>query len=154
MRNGEIAQEIHIKEGSFVHIPIEGLNFSKDIWGEDALEFKYVIQLSVHRFELLTDLHFVLLRPSRWSSLPLTAQRHPGLANVMTFSCGPHACIGWRFSILEMKIFLATVLPNFNFAPVEGVAIARYNTVVTRPVVKGRRSKGPALPLTVSRYQG
>lgn len=40
-RSGETVQEVHVKKGSYVHIPIEGLNLSKDIWGEDALEFKY-----------------------------------------------------------------------------------------------------------------
>lgn len=33
---------ISIRKGSYVHIPIEGLNMSEDIWGKDAREFKYV----------------------------------------------------------------------------------------------------------------
>jgi cytochrome P450 len=72
----------------------------------------------------------------------------------MTFSFGPHACIGWRFSLLEMKIFISTLLPHFNFAPVEGVNIGRYNAIVTRPYVRSRYVDGPALPLMVSHYQG
>jgi cytochrome P450 len=40
LRTGETVQEIEVKKGSYVHIPIEGLNHSKDIWGDDALEFK------------------------------------------------------------------------------------------------------------------
>ena len=31
---------IKIKKGSYVHIPIEGMSYSQDIWGSDALEFK------------------------------------------------------------------------------------------------------------------
>lgn len=33
---------IRIAKGEFIHIAIEGLNLSKDVWGEDAHEFKYV----------------------------------------------------------------------------------------------------------------
>jgi len=31
-----------IKKGSYIHIPIEGFSLNEDIWGPDALEFKYV----------------------------------------------------------------------------------------------------------------
>lgn len=34
---------IPIRKGTYVHIPIEGLNMSEDIWGKDAREFKLVI---------------------------------------------------------------------------------------------------------------
>ncbi|KAL5534617.1 hypothetical protein ACEPAG_1080 [Sanghuangporus baumii] len=128
LRTNEFVREVHIRKGSYVHIPIEGLNYSKDIWGEDALVF----------------------RPDRWFSLPASATHYPGLANVMSFTFGPHACIGWRFSLLEMKVFLAALLPHFVFAP--AAEIRKYNTIVTRPYVKDRLESGSALPLRVSRY--
>lgn len=40
LRDGTVMQEVHIRKGSYVHIPIEGLNMSKDIWGKDALIFE------------------------------------------------------------------------------------------------------------------
>ena len=40
LRDGTVTPEVHIRKGSYVHIPIEGLNMSKDIWGEDALIFE------------------------------------------------------------------------------------------------------------------
>ena len=40
LRNGTVMREVHIRKGSYVHIPIEGLNMNKDIWGEDALTFE------------------------------------------------------------------------------------------------------------------
>lgn len=40
LRTNEFVKEVRIRKGSYVHIPIEGLNYSKDIWGEDALLFK------------------------------------------------------------------------------------------------------------------
>ena len=33
---------ISIRKGSYIHIPIQGLNLSEEIWGSDATEFKYV----------------------------------------------------------------------------------------------------------------
>lgn len=33
---------IDIKHGTYIHIPIEGFSYSEDVWGSDALEFKYV----------------------------------------------------------------------------------------------------------------
>jgi len=33
---------IDIRQGTYIHIPIEGFSYSEDIWGPDALEFKYV----------------------------------------------------------------------------------------------------------------
>ena len=46
LRDGTVIQEVHIRKGSYVHIPIEGLNMSKDIWGEDALIFEWVASIT------------------------------------------------------------------------------------------------------------
>jgi cytochrome P450 len=121
---------IRIRKGTYVHIPIEGLNMSKDIWGKDAREFN----------------------PDRWMDLPESARppTHPGLANLMTFSFGPHSCPGWKFSILEMKLFLATLLPHFIFTPAED--IRKYNAILTRPYVFDQFEHGSKLPVKVSRY--
>lgn len=40
LRDGTVTREIKIRKGSYIHIPIEGLNTSKDLWGDDAHEFK------------------------------------------------------------------------------------------------------------------
>lgn len=68
----------------------------------------------------------------------------------MAFTFGPHACVGWRFSLLEIKIFLANLLPSFSFAP--ACEIRKYNAIITRPYVEGRFQHGPALPLRVSKF--
>ena len=39
LRDGTAMHEVHIRKGSYLHIPIEGLNMS-NIWGEDALTFE------------------------------------------------------------------------------------------------------------------
>jgi cytochrome P450 len=43
---------IEIKKGSFIHIPIEGFSYSEDIWGPDALEFKYVTSSHIFGLQL------------------------------------------------------------------------------------------------------
>lgn len=32
---------VPIRKGTYIHVPIEGLSHSEDLWGADALEFKY-----------------------------------------------------------------------------------------------------------------
>ena len=128
LRTGEVVDSIRIRKGSYVHIPIEGINYNKSIWGDDALQFN----------------------PDRFLSASTTSQPMPGLGNVMSFAFGPHACIGWRFSLLEMKVFLAALVPHLSFAP--AAEIRKYNAMITRPYVEGRFQHGPALPLRVSKF--
>ncbi|KAG6837201.1 hypothetical protein H0H93_013069, partial [Arthromyces matolae] len=126
----ENAGFIKIRQGSYIHIPIEGLNLCTEIWGKDALEFN----------------------PDRWFSLPSTASSSnvPGLGNVMTFGMGPHSCLGYKFTINEMKAFLATILPQFSFNP--ATDISKFNSILTRPYVTGKWGLGTQLPLVVQRY--
>lgn len=50
-----------------------------------------------------------------------------------------------------MKVFLATLLLRFEFAPVEGLKIKKWNSFVTRPFVQSIGSANPQLPLRLSR---
>lgn len=78
----------------------------------------------------------------------------PGIGNVMSFGYGPHSCLGQRFAIAEMKTFLAALVLRFEFAPVEGVTIKKWNTFVTRPFVPGITEPGVSpfqLPLHISK---
>ncbi|KAL1703386.1 cytochrome P450 [Schizophyllum commune] len=130
LKDGTIILEgegVEIRKGSYIHIPIEGLNQHESIWGVDARDFN----------------------PDRWSNLPETARRHPGLQNLMTFSFGPHSCPGFRFAISQMKIFLATLLPHFTFKPADGVKIVKYNSIVTKPYVSGKWELGMKMPMLV-----
>ena len=40
LRDGRV---VKLNEGDEVRIPIHSMNTAKDVWGEDAAEFKYVI---------------------------------------------------------------------------------------------------------------
>ncbi|KAG2062086.1 cytochrome P450 [Suillus hirtellus] len=110
-------------------VPIEALDLGIDIWGGDAR----------------------LFNPDRWSSLPHPARApsHPEIANVMTFSFGPHACPGWKSSMLETKIFLATLIPHFVFEPAADIQM--FNAILTRPYVYDRFEFGTWLPVKIGR---
>ncbi|KAH9949896.1 cytochrome P450 [Amylocystis lapponica] len=96
-RDGKMMHEIPIPKNTQIEIGILGSNRNKAIWGKDAYEWK----------------------PERWlSPLPqaVVDARIPGVySNLMTFMGGGRACIGFKFSELEMKAVLCTLLPVFIF---------------------------------------
>ncbi|RXW18446.1 hypothetical protein EST38_g7415 [Candolleomyces aberdarensis] len=97
--DGRLSNSFKIQKGTYIHIPIEGINFAEDIWGSDALEFN----------------------PERWNNLPSIVSNIPGFGNVLTFGYGPHSCLGYRFAVSEIKVFLAHLVLRFDFAPVEEI---------------------------------
>ncbi|KAI0737371.1 hypothetical protein C8Q80DRAFT_318504 [Daedaleopsis nitida] len=76
--------EIPIPQGTFFWTNLRACNTNKALWGEDAFEWK----------------------PERWlKPLPqaLEDAHIPGIySHLMTFISGGHACIGFKFSQLEM----------------------------------------------------
>ncbi|RDX47322.1 cytochrome P450 [Lentinus brumalis] len=96
-RDGRLVSEIVVPEGTVVIAHFQAINSSKELWGEDAEEWK----------------------PERWlAPLPpaLDEARLPGVySNLMTFSGGVRSCIGFKFSQLEMKVVLAVLLTSFSF---------------------------------------
>ncbi|KAL5498061.1 hypothetical protein ACEPAH_2992 [Sanghuangporus vaninii] len=128
-KNGKICNEIRIRKGDGVFIPILLVNRYPQIWGEDAHDFN----------------------PDRWANPPPAVQEIPGVwGNLMTFLSGARSCIGYRFALYEMKALLFTLIRNFEFSlaiPAEG--IIKRSLVVTRPYIKGEEDKGAQMPLLV-----
>ncbi|KZT73355.1 cytochrome P450 [Daedalea quercina L-15889] len=131
--DGTRIDEIPMVKGSEVLVGFLGCNTSTAIWGEDAHEWK----------------------PERWlSSLPsaVTDAHIPGVySNLMTFLAGKRACIGFKFSEMEMKVVLAVLVSDFTFElsdkPIEwNVAGVWYPTV-------GKNGKKPRMPLKVGLYK-
>ncbi|KAF8955546.1 cytochrome P450 [Flammula alnicola] len=114
-RKGRVMHEIKIKKGQTVIIPIVPINRDTSLWGADAREFK----------------------PERWESVPETVSGVPGVwANMLTFLGGPKACIGYRFSIVEMKALLFTLVRAFEFdLAVPATDITKKSAVVQRPIL-------------------
>lgn len=68
LRDGSLTTDgVRIRKGTFVHLALEGMNMVRDVWGEDAPEF----------------------RPARWDKLPEAVKLNPGIyGTMMTFSHG------------------------------------------------------------------
>lgn len=123
---------LHVRKGQSLLIPILLLNRSKSIWGEDSFEFK----------------------PERWQSTPEAATHIPGVwGNMLTFLGGPRACIGYRFSLVEMKALLFTLIRAFEFElAVPPQDIAKKAGIVQRPLVVTEPDAGNQMPLLVKPY--
>ncbi|KAI0367934.1 cytochrome P450 [Pilatotrama ljubarskyi] len=73
-RDGREHHSIKVPEGTAFLISITALHRSKELWGDDALEF----------------------RPERWENPPEAAADIPGAwGHLLTFGGGPRACIGY-----------------------------------------------------------
>ncbi|KAJ8489630.1 hypothetical protein ONZ51_g2815 [Trametes cubensis] len=131
-RYGQLQHEIRIAKGNRIIIAILALNQSTAIWGEDALQFK----------------------PERWENPPKEAAEIPGAwSNMMTFSGGPRACIGFRFSIIELKALVFTLVRAFEFQlAVTPDDITRVGMFTQRPALKSELAKGAQMKLVVRPY--
>ncbi|KZO98275.1 cytochrome P450 [Calocera viscosa TUFC12733] len=129
-KNGISQDSIRVQAGDFVGIQIKAINTSKELWGIDGDKFI----------------------PERWSEDLGAANDIPGIwAHMLTFIGGPRACIGYKFSIVELKALLFALIRAFEFACVPGKQIRAKPVVVDRPFVKGEEAKGFQLPLIVKR---
>lgn len=133
--NGEEMSEIFLPKDSKIFISIQASNTDPTTWGSDSYEWK----------------------PERWlSPLPEAVQesRIPGIySNLMTFIGGGRSCIGFKFSQLEMKVILFSLLNRFKFSlPKE--EIFWQMTIIASPTVDPTLSElRPRMPLSVSRLE-
>jgi cytochrome P450 len=77
-----------IPEKTLIQIDVVSMLYNPQIWGDPRT-----------------------FRPERWSPENLTKDQR---SVWMPFSYGPRICIGMTFSLLEQKIFLATILREFS----------------------------------------
>ncbi|KZT18662.1 cytochrome P450 [Neolentinus lepideus HHB14362 ss-1] len=129
-KRGREQSVIRVSKGDVMSVSIVPINRSKEIWGEDGHEFK----------------------PERWltHSIPDAATAVPGIwGNVLSFLGGPRACIGYRFSLVEMKAIIFTLIRAFEFElAVPKEEIGKKSMIVTRPMLL-RDPKKNQLPLLV-----
>ncbi|KAJ3994079.1 cytochrome P450 [Lentinula boryana] len=129
--DGTEMYEVAIPKNTSVIVSISNANRNSELWGEDADEWK----------------------PERWlSPLPkaLVDARIPGVySHLMTFIGGGRSCIGFKFSQLEMKVVISTLLEKFQFYPsAKEVEIFWQMNGVTAPVVG--KDIHPQLPIGIS----
>ncbi|KAI8989048.1 cytochrome P450 [Trametes punicea] len=132
-RYGKVQNCIRIAKGNKIIIPIIHMHRSKDIWGEDALEF----------------------RPERWEHPPELTATLPGVwGHLLAFLGGPRACIGYRFSLVETKAILFALVRAFEFElAVPVVDIAVKSVPLQRPSLRSAPDEEFQLPLIVKPYK-
>ncbi|KAJ7073281.1 cytochrome P450 [Mycena belliarum] len=105
-QKSDFVQGVLVPKGTVITIPIRAINTWKEIWGEDAEEF----------------------RPARWLDLP---KAYNPTFSQFSFIAGPHACIGKTMAISEMKAVLFALIANFEFAPAYVGQIAHPASAIT-----------------------
>ncbi|KAJ6494545.1 cytochrome P450 [Mycena sanguinolenta] len=125
---GKLINQIRVGKGQVVYMAIASYHRLETVWGEDA-----------HAF-----------RPSRW--LDGTAYQGQALgpyANLLSFLGGPRVCLGWRFAVLEIQVFLFELVSRFSFSlpqDDDDSVRARFATALT-PVLRNGQ-KGALLCIT------
>ncbi|KAF7334434.1 Cytochrome P450 [Mycena venus] len=91
---GEHISHVPVPKGQIVSLAIASYQRLESRWGEDAQEFK----------------------PSRWlDGLSFKGEAVGPYANLLSFLGGPRMCLGWRFAIMEMQIFVCELVGKFAF---------------------------------------
>ncbi|KAF8321364.1 cytochrome P450 [Clavulina sp. PMI_390] len=140
MENGG---SLFVAKGTLIFVPIRNLNRDPRFWGPDADKFN----------------------PARWlpesesagaARLPLPegAMEMPGLA-MPAFLCGPRACIGFRFSVIEIKAALFTLLRAMKFElAVSPDEIGAKSGALSKPILIAKPEEGPQVPVRISLVEG
>ncbi|KAJ7849159.1 cytochrome P450, partial [Mycena leptocephala] len=132
---GTTHESLRIRKGDMLMIPILALNRDTEIWGPNAMEFV----------------------PERWEAPPPSATTIPGVwGHMLTFLGGARSCIGFRFSLVETKALIFTLVRGFELElAVPVVEIGKKSTaIVQRPIVITDRTAGNQLPLLVKKIVG
>ncbi|KAG7444714.1 cytochrome P450 [Guyanagaster necrorhizus] len=118
--------EIHVEKGQLVEIGIGYYNRNPTVWGSDA----------------------DVWNPDRFLG-QLDKQTTVGVyANLLSFSAGVRACIGWRFAVMELQVILFELLESFEFAlPNASIDIKRQHAGLMIPMVRDEMSKGTQMPM-------
>ncbi|KAI5899133.1 cytochrome P450 [Schizophyllum commune H4-8] len=128
-KKGRVCYEIKVRKGQQFLLPIHCLHRKKSIWGEDANEFN----------------------PDRWDAPSDAIKNVPSVwSHLFSFSAGSHACIGFRFSIAEMKALLFILVRAFEFelaVPVDDLKVRA--SVVQRPALISQPEATAQLPIII-----
>ncbi|KAL0060042.1 hypothetical protein AAF712_013162 [Marasmius tenuissimus] len=129
--SGTLINEIPIAKGQRIMIDIAAYNRLKQVWGDDAEEWNPERFLDVHK--------------------PTTVGVY---GNLMTFSAGHRACIGWRFAVLEIQSVAAELIESFEFKLPKDTYVVGLPAGFKLPFVVGEWHKGPQMPLHTKIREG
>ncbi|KAF8910707.1 cytochrome P450 [Mucidula mucida] len=129
-REGKVISEIRVRKGQCVDVPVYLYHSLRSVWGEDADKWN----------------------PGRFLNRSEEDVTVGVYANLLTFSAGVRACIGWRFAIMEIQSIVVELLSSFEFSlPKETPPLVHGSGLQTTfPLVKGKEMEGMQIPLCVS----
>lgn len=130
--SGELMHEVFVPKGTRIIASIAAYNRNKDMWGEDADVFN----------------------PDRWLDGIAKDKKESATgayASLLTFGGGPRTCLGWRFAVIEIQVFLVEIVRKYEISLTEKARrIRRESCLVMVPTVEGEINRGVQLPLAIS----
>ncbi|KAH9940844.1 cytochrome P450 [Epithele typhae] len=163
--DGSLISEIHVPKGTMIYFGILGSNRNPALWGPDAHEWKLYYYYYYHSIPMchicacaytaknkLQKAHE--WKPDRWlSPLPdaVMSAPIPGVySHLMTSNGGGRSCIGFKFSQMEMKVVLSTLVRHFALEVPRDlpVPIVWSSAGIQSPSL-GYESDKPELPLKI-----
>ncbi|KAJ7897582.1 cytochrome P450 [Mycena olivaceomarginata] len=116
---GRYISHLPVRKGQIVNLGIASYQQLESRWGKDAHEFK----------------------PSRWLEGGVFKGEAVGpYANLLSFLGGPRTCLGWRFAILEMQLFLCELVGKFSFTlPAEGAPRTKFAGLLQPTMSNGQK---------------
>ncbi|KAF4321175.1 hypothetical protein JM18_004364 [Phytophthora kernoviae] len=114
-RDTTLTDGAFIKKGTVVVVSKYAAARRKNVWGEDATEY----------------------RPERWFDDKTGERKNITPPQFITFSTGPRKCIGMHLAMLEMKVVMAVLFSRFDIETVEDPFKITYDFSFVLPV------KGP-----------
>ncbi|KAF9567920.1 cytochrome P450 [Agrocybe pediades] len=129
--DGREINTLPIPKGMKIILSIAAYNRNTEIFGEDAHVYN----------------------PDRWLR-DNGDKKGPTLGvygNLLTFSGGVRACIGWRFAVYEVLALTVEIINNFELSLSPDIArLRREACLVMLPTLEGEQLKGENLPLRVT----
>ncbi|XP_047326054.1 cytochrome P450 CYP72A219-like [Impatiens glandulifera] len=105
----KLGESLHLQAGTTISLPIVLFHHDKEMWGDDAKEFK----------------------PERFANGISNATKCP--VSYFPFSCGPRVCIGQNFTLVEAKMVVTMILQRFSFELSPTYAHAPCPVATTQP---------------------
>ncbi|KAJ7883949.1 cytochrome P450 [Mycena leptocephala] len=119
---GEHISQISVRKGQLLQLGLASYNRLESRWGADAHEFK----------------------PSRWlEGTVYNGDAFGPYANLLTFLGGPRVCLGWRFALLEMQVFICELVGKFSFALPVGESVGTRFATTLQPIMSNGQKGAP-----------